>query len=64
MGFNAVHLSMSYRDDIRKFYESTIKNSQDAYGTCTDYLTDQGVLAKPPYVTMPKEVGFIEEKNI
>jgi hypothetical protein len=61
LGFNAVHLGMSYRNDIRKFYESTFKNAQDTYGICTDYLTKQGVLSKPPYVTMPKEVEFIEE---
>lgn len=61
LGFNAVHLGMSYRNDIRKFYEDTIKNSQDTYGLCTDYLSKQGVLSKPPYVTMPKEVEFIEE---
>jgi hypothetical protein len=61
LGFSAVHLGMSYRKDIRKFYESSIKDSQDTYGLCTDYLTKQGVLAKSPYVTMPKEVEFIEE---
>lgn len=63
LGFNAVHLGMSYRHDIEDFYENTIKNSQETYRTCTDYLTDQGVLAKPPYVSMPKEVEFIEEKK-
>lgn len=63
LGFNAIHLGMSYREDILDFYESTVKNSQDTYRDCTEYLTDQGVLAKPPYVTMPKEVEFIEDKK-
>ena len=63
IGFNAVHLGMAYREDIRTFYENTIKNSQHSYGACTEYLTQQGVLAKPPYVTMPKEIEFIEEQK-
>lgn len=63
LGFNAIHLGMSYRDDILDFYENTVANSQDTYRTCTDYLTEQGVLSKPPYVSMPKEVEFIEEKK-
>ena len=29
----------------------------------TNYLLGKGVLAKPPYVTMPKQVEFIEDKN-
>ncbi|MCJ7691607.1 MAG: DUF3231 family protein, partial [Clostridiaceae bacterium] len=29
----------------------------------TNYLLGKGVLARPPYVTMPKQVEFIEEKN-
>lgn len=63
LGFNAIHLGMSYRKDIRKFYENTLRNSQETYEMCTDYLTDQGVLSRPPYVTMPKEVEFVEEKK-
>ncbi len=63
LGVSAIHFSMSYRNDVREFYKNAIKILQDTYGTCTDYLTEQGVLAKPPYMTMPKEVEFIEEKK-
>lgn len=63
LGFNALHMGMSYREDILDFFESTVLNSQETYRVCTDYLTDQGVLAKPPYVTIPKEVEYIEEKK-
>jgi hypothetical protein len=37
--------------------------SKDILNQCTDYLTEQGVLARPPYVTMPKEIEFIEQKR-
>ena len=63
LGFNAVHLSMSYREDIRKFFENAMKHSNATYIMSTDYLRDQGVLSKPPYVSIPKEIEFIEEKK-
>jgi len=63
LGFNALHLGMSYREDILDFFEDTVRNSQETYRECTDYLVDQGVLAKPPSVTMPKETGYITEKR-
>ena len=33
------------------------------YVMTTNYLLKKGVLAKPPYVTMPEKVEFIEDKN-
>lgn len=63
MGFNSIHLSMTYRQDIRNYYESSWLFTKDIYNQCTTYLTEQGVLARPPYITMPKEVEYIEEKN-
>jgi hypothetical protein len=63
LGFNSIHLGMSYRKDIREFFINALKLSQDTYNICTDYLTEQGVLARPPYVSMPKEVEFIEAEK-
>ena len=63
LGFNAVHLSMSYRKDVRELYIKAYELSKDIYDTATDFLAQQGVLSKPPYITMPKEVEFVEQKN-
>jgi hypothetical protein len=63
MGANAVNLSMAYRKDIREFYKRTSVYSQDTYDICTDFLLDRGILARPPYVTMPKKVEYVEEKK-
>lgn len=63
MGFNSVHMSMSFRQDIRDYFEKAWMFAKDTYNTATNYLTEQGVLARPPYVTMPKEVEYIEEKK-
>ncbi len=63
MEFDSTHMGMAYRRDVREFYMNAWKFSQETYDTCTDYLTEQGVLARPPYVTMPKEVEFIKESK-
>lgn len=63
MGFDSIHLSMSYRKDIRDFYSRCWNFYKETFNICSDYLTQQGVLARPPYVTMPKEAEFIEEKR-
>lgn len=63
LGFDSVHLSMSYRKDVRDFYARCWNFYNETFNICSDYLTEQGVLARPPYVTMPKEAEFIEEKR-
>lgn len=63
LGLNALHFSMSLRKDVRGFYERAYKSSQDTYNECTDYLTGRGVLARPPYISMPREVEFIEDTS-
>lgn len=63
LGFNSVHFGMSYREDVLDLFSSSLDLSEAIYSYCTDYLTDQGVMSKPPYITMPKEIEFIEEKK-
>lgn len=63
LGFNVLHLGMSYRKDIRDFFKRCVIVSQDTYDMCSEYLLKNGVLACPPYVTMPKLVEFIEDKK-
>jgi hypothetical protein len=63
LAFNSLHEAMSYRQDVRDYFAKAWAFAKDIYNECTIYLTEQGVLARPPYVTMPKEVEFIEEKR-
>ena len=63
MGANAINLSMAYRKDVREFYKRTSIYSQDIFDLCTDFLLERGILARPPYVTMPKKTEFVEEKK-
>jgi hypothetical protein len=63
LAFESAHLAMSYRKDVMDIYSDAHNFSLGVYRTCSDYLTQQGVLVRPPYVTMPKQVEFIEEKK-
>ncbi|MCB2298702.1 DUF3231 family protein [Clostridium tagluense] len=63
MGANSLNLSMAYRKDIREFYKRSSIYSQDIYDLSTDFLLERGILARPPYVTMPKKAEFVEEKK-
>jgi hypothetical protein len=63
LGLNAVNFSMSFRRDVREFFMKAYELSEEIYDTTTDFLTQQGILSKPPYTTMPKEAEFIEQKK-
>lgn len=63
LGFNALHLGMSYRNDISDFYKRSLDTPKETYDRCTRFLLEKGILARPPYVTMPKETQFVEEKG-
>lgn len=63
LGLDSLSLSMSYRKDIIEFYQSILLNTQNIYKESTVFLLEQGILARPPYVSMPKEVTFIKDKE-
>ncbi|MFC0470817.1 DUF3231 family protein [Halalkalibacter kiskunsagensis] len=55
----ALFSTMSYRKDIRQFFNQLTSNSQQIFDQCSQFLLEKGVLARPPYVSMPKEVAFV-----
>ncbi|MFC0560245.1 DUF3231 family protein [Halalkalibacter alkalisediminis] len=59
----ALFSTMSYRKDIRQLFKQLTTNSQEVFDQCTQILLEKGVLARPPYVTMPKEVVFVRDTN-
>ncbi|MGH4049808.1 MAG: DUF3231 family protein [Clostridium sp.] len=60
---NSVFLAMSYSIEVQDVFKHHIEVAERYYTLTTNYLSVKGVLAKPPYVTMPKQVEFIENKN-
>ncbi|MGV8981736.1 DUF3231 family protein [Clostridium sp.] len=63
LGHSAVFSAMSYLKEVNEVLKQKYEISNKYYMMTTDYLLGKGVLARPPYVTMPKQVEFIEDKN-
>jgi len=62
-GHLAVYSAMSYAKEVQDIFKLSYDISEKYYVITTNYLLGKGVLAKPPYVTMPKQVEFIENKS-
>jgi hypothetical protein len=62
-GFDAVYTAISFKKEVQNVLKSHYDVSYKYYTMATEYLLKKGVFAKPPNVTMPKQVEFIEDKN-
>ena len=63
MSLYSLFCGMSYRKDINDFFIHLTAESQEVNNQSTQFLLEKGVLARPAYVSMPKEVHFVEDKN-
>ncbi|MCY9694931.1 DUF3231 family protein [Paenibacillus alginolyticus] len=59
----ALYSTMSYRQDIRQLFKQLTAKSQEMFDQCAQFLLDKGVLVRPPFMTMPKEVTFVKDKS-
>lgn len=62
-GIHALHISMSYRKDIMDLYQRFTKYAEEFCEKTTQYLLDQGVLPKSPYINYPNHVEFAQSKD-
>jgi hypothetical protein len=63
LGHTAVDVCMSYMKEVQEVFKLNEDISYKHYVMSTEYLLGKGVLARPPFVTMPKQVEFIEDKS-
>jgi hypothetical protein len=63
IGHTAVDFCMSYMEEVQEVFKLNNTISCKYYIMSTKYLLSKGVLSRPPYVTMPKQVEFIEDKG-
>jgi len=63
LGFSSLYLATSYMKEVQELFKLNHATSEKYYVLATDYLLKKGVLAKPPYVTMPNKIEFIEAKK-
>ncbi|MBU3189486.1 DUF3231 family protein [Clostridium bowmanii] len=62
-GHSAIFSAISYMKDVHDILKLNYNIADKFYVMTTNYLLGKGVLAKPPYLAMPKQVEIIEDKN-
>lgn len=63
MSLYSLYCSMSYRKDINDLFIELTAESQVMNNESTQFLLGKGVLVRPPFVSMPKEVHFVQDTN-
>jgi hypothetical protein len=63
MGLHTLNINMAYREDIIMLFKELTGITQKFYNFCTQYLIEKGMIARAPYVSMPKSVEFVKEKD-
>jgi hypothetical protein len=63
MGLHTLNINMAYREDIVLLFKELTALTQSYYNDCTQYLLEKGMIARPPYVTMPTSVEFVKEND-
>ncbi|MBM7603927.1 spore coat protein CotF [Metabacillus crassostreae] len=58
-----VALATSAHSDVRAFLSQAIQTSTDLYNKTAETLLSKGLFVRPPYVTTPDHVDFVDEKS-
>jgi hypothetical protein len=56
-------LSMSTRKDIREYFTGRLQETTELYNRCTDIALEKGVNARHPYISVPKDIDYVDSKN-
>ncbi|UOR12757.1 DUF3231 family protein [Halobacillus amylolyticus] len=63
MGMHTLNITMASREDIVLIFKDLTAITQKYYNACTQYLIEKGMLARPPYVSMPNSVEFVKDTS-
>jgi spore coat protein CotF len=58
-----VALATSAHSDVRQFLSQAIQTSTELYNKTAEVLLSKGLFVRPPYVTTPDHVDFVEKKS-
>ncbi len=58
-----VALATSAHSDVRAFLSQAIQTSTDLYNKTAETLLSKGLFVRPPFVTTPDHVEFVDEKS-
>jgi len=56
-------LSLAARSDIRDYYSECIASSIELQHRAVELLLRKGIYIRPPYITTPKSVDFVQHQN-
>jgi hypothetical protein len=56
-------LGMATREDMIDFFEQTLSGFMAMGKMCTSLLARKGLLMKPPYSSVPKEISFVQSNR-
>lgn len=59
----SIAFSTSVRSDIRKFYYQCNINAMDIYDQSLDLLMTKGLYVRPPSISIPEKIEFINDTN-
>jgi len=63
MCFNTVDIGMSTRPDVRDFYSACVESTIRLSAKTTDLMLSEGILAKPPTISLADEIEFISKPS-
>lgn len=63
MGLHSLNLTMTFREDINILMEDLTALAQQNFRICSQYLLEKGILVRAPFVSMPKSVEFVKNKD-
>ncbi|MDR7002215.1 DUF3231 family protein [Neobacillus niacini] len=63
MSLFSLYCGMSYRKDMNDFFINLTAEAQEMNSKATQLLLEKGVLVRPPFVSMPTEVHFVQDKK-
>mgnify|MGYP001589124559 FL=1 len=63
IGCDGVFTTMTYMKEVNDLFKLNHEIANKYYMITTNYLLGKGVLVRPPYVTIPRQIEFIEDKN-
>ncbi|WP_179884991.1 DUF3231 family protein [Bacillus sp. AFS015802] len=56
-------LSVSFREDIRTYFDECLKDTSDLYHDAMDCMLAKGLLIRAPFTPIPTEVTFVDSKD-
>ncbi|MBE4910509.1 DUF3231 family protein [Bacillus luteolus] len=55
--------SLAVREDIVGFFQDCLVSTSNIYKNTTEVSVQKGVLVRPPYISYPEKVEFVEDKE-